>query len=526
MELRRAISVIRRFARPLLGAALLGGLVGYLVSVGLPKEYDAENTLLVGQALSSTSPDLIGLETSSRLSETYAQLATTRPQLERVIKRLGLSVTPDELANRVRVSANREDPLIRIHAKASSAVDAAAIANAVAEELVAVSPTITGAAGETQFVADQLRAIHQEIQQAQAEIDTLLSTASPNPDRDARLLALQTRLESLRSTYAFLLSYSAGSIPNALTIVERAYPPTEPTSPRPVFNAVLAAVLAVLIGIGIAFAFEQLDDTLKKPEDIDAVLGLPTLAQVPQLRRPRDGHLVYGLVALLTPRSTAAESFRTLRTNIEFSSVDEPIRSILVTSAGAAEGKTMVAANLAVVLAESGKTVLLVDADLRRPDLHTMFRLANSSGLTSLLHAGELGVRDVAVDTEVANLRVIPSGPLPASPAELLGSHRMRAVVASLEQAADVVVFDSSPAALVTDPAVLSSNVDGIVFVVAAGRTRRALARDGHEALSRVGSRVLGAVLNGTPADRQHEYYGYTEDHPATQHHVPSTSPG
>jgi capsular exopolysaccharide synthesis family protein len=208
---------------------------------------------------------------------------------------------------------------------------------------------------------------------------------------------------------------------------------------------------------------------------------------------------MYLLTALLHPRSAATEAYRTLRTNIEFASFDAPVRTLLVTSPGQAEGKTVTASNLAVVFAQAGRQVLLVDADLRKPGVHLVFGLQNAQGLTTLLRSDEVSLDAVALPTEQANLRIVTTGPLPPNPADLLGSERMRATVERLKAAAELVIFDSSPLQTVTDARVLSSFLDGTILVIDAGHSRRGAVREAREALARAGATVFGAVLNGVP---------------------------
>jgi non-specific protein-tyrosine kinase len=202
------------------------------------------------------------------------------------------------------------------------------------------------------------------------------------------------------------------------------------------------------------------------------------------------------LVTLRSPRSAAAEAYRTLGSNVEFASIDAPVRSLLVTSAGPGEGKTVCAANLAIVLAQAGRRVLLVDGDLRSPDIHNIFNVSNGAGLTDLLRNGGDHARDAILATDVERLELLTAGIPPAIPAELLGSRRMQAVLERLQLDVDIVIVDSPPLRGVADPAILRSFLDATLLVIEAGRTRRGLVREAGEALTRANARVLGAVLN------------------------------
>jgi non-specific protein-tyrosine kinase len=196
----------------------------------------------------------------------------------------------------------------------------------------------------------------------------------------------------------------------------------------------------------------------------------------------------------MDPRSPEAEAYRTLRTNIQFSVLDKQLRTLLVTSAGPDEGKTTTAANLAITLAQTGRSVLLVDADLRRPGQHELFHLGNEIGLTTLVLGGALA--DTAQATDVEHLRVVTSGPVPPNPAELLDSQSMERVVQELAAQADYVVFDTPPVGAVTDAAVLASRVDGVVLVVSRGKTNKDQAKRAKALLERTKANVLGVVIN------------------------------
>lgn len=209
----------------------------------------------------------------------------------------------------------------------------------------------------------------------------------------------------------------------------------------------------------------------------------------------------YGLVTLTAPASPAAESYRTLRMNLQFASLDRKLRSLLVTSAGPAEGKTTTLANLAVTLAQIDQRVILVDADLRRPSLHRLFQTPNEQGLTTMTLEDEALENPPLQFTAVPGLQVLPSGTLPPRPADLLGSRRMEAVLEALMQRADMVLLDAPPVTVVTDAVILATKVDGVLLVVSAGDTKRDHAKQAVERLAKVNANVVGAVLNNASVD-------------------------
>ncbi|MBS1964267.1 MAG: CpsD/CapB family tyrosine-protein kinase [Chloroflexi bacterium SZAS-1] len=213
------------------------------------------------------------------------------------------------------------------------------------------------------------------------------------------------------------------------------------------------------------------------------------------------------LIALRDPRSPAAEAYRTLRTNIQFSSLDKPLHTLLATSTAPNEGKSTTLANLAVTMAQAEQRVILVDCDLRRPTLHTLFDLPNDSGLTSLILAQEDAPLPL-LDTGVPGLSLLASGPLPPRPADILGSRRMEAVIERLRANADIVLFDTPPVVGVTDAAVLANRVDGVLLIFSAGTTTRERGRQARQILEKVKANIVGVVLNNAEVSQEYGYYG------------------
>lgn len=208
------------------------------------------------------------------------------------------------------------------------------------------------------------------------------------------------------------------------------------------------------------------------------------------------------LITLTNPRSPAAEAYRTLRTNLYFSSLDQALETLVVTSAAPGDGKSTTLSNLAVTMAQGEKRTILADADLRQPSLHTLFGVSNNQGLTTMAVDEEALSEPPLVDTGVENLWLLPSGPSPPNPAEILGSRRMEDIITALKSRADIVLFDAPPVIAVTDAAVLGTKVDGVLLVVKAGSTRREHALRAKELLERVNVRIVGAVLNNAPPDQ------------------------
>jgi capsular exopolysaccharide synthesis family protein len=485
----------------LIGSVVLASAAAYLLTAAQPQVFEAQATVLVGP---SAGADYNQLLASERLSTTYVSVATTRPVLQAVIGRLGLDQTAQQLEKSVFAGSVPDTSLVTITVHDGDASRAAEIANAIAAELVKLPLSGSDRAAILESINEDLDAIRTEIRATESEIEALAKVSERTPAQETQLETLQGRIVTLRSTFATLLAFT-GSTTSLVTIVQPAAPATDAIAPRPLLNALLAAVVGLIVASAIAFLLEYLDDTIKTQEDVERVLGLPTLGTIMRMRAGKSRSEIYRLVPLLFPRSRDAEAYRTLRSNIQFAALDRQLRTLLVTSATPSEGKTVTAANLAIVFAQEGRHVLLVDADLRQPGVHDMFGLANHTGLTTLLRDEDVSLESVVYQPE-QNLDILATGQLPPNPAELLGSQRMRAVLEQLQAAYDLVVFDSAPLELVADAAVLSSFLDATVLVVDAGRRRRETVRRARETLVRAGARVLGVCLNRIGRSSSGEY--------------------
>jgi len=288
-----------------------------------------------------------------------------------------------------------------------------------------------------------------------------------------------------------------------IRIVDAAEPPRRPLRPSTSVNLLFGASAGLLLAVGLAFFFEYIDNRIKSPEEMSRFLGLPFLGMIPALFEG-------GVVPLISNRDlnpTFSESFRSLRTNVAFSSADEGLRSIVVTSTMPNEGKTVVATNLATALAQTGLRVLLIDADMRKGRVNAVFDKPRQPGLSDFL-VGRAKVSQSVRTTNVPGLWVMPAGTVPPNPSELLGSNRFADFVASLGQHFDWAIFDTPPIMPVTDSAVVAHMMSGVVFVVGADMTNRYAAQRAVEQLTRGKARFLGAVLNR--ADLKHHSYYYS----------------
>jgi polysaccharide biosynthesis transport protein len=296
--------------------------------------------------------------------------------------------------------------------------------------------------------------------------------------------------------------------------------PHEPIGPARLRNIMIAFVLSLAAGIGLAFLLDFLDDTVKSIDDVDRYIHLPALALIPaarneksrlrggEARQPNDAT---ALAMVGDVRSPIAESYRHLRTSLLLSSAGTPPKLILVTSSQPSEGKTTTAINTAFMLAQTGVEVLIIDCDLRRPRLHAHFNLSNARGLTNCL-SGESNDIDSLIQAyeKQPNLKLLPSGPIPPNPAELLGSEEMRRLLNKLGEKFTHIIIDSPPAISFTDASILSTFVDGVILVVHGGRSSRTVVRRAKQQLLDVGAHIFGVVLNNVKIESHNYYYaGY-----------------
>lgn len=291
------------------------------------------------------------------------------------------------------------------------------------------------------------------------------------------------------------------------TAFEAALLPTAPVSPHPTRDGILGMMFGAMVGLAGAVGMEQMDTRLRSRGEVETALApAPVLAEVPAGPRGGDGRRLW---LESQPGSQFAESFRILRTNLQFLAVERRIASLLVTSPSPGEGKTTVAANLASSMAAGGYRTLLVDGDLRHPTVHKYFGVDHVGGLADVL-AGALRLQEAIRETAFQNLFLMTAGPQPPNPSELFGSQRMLSLIEKLEAEYDLVVFDAPPTLLVADAPAMSTNLDGVIFVARAGVTSREQAREALRRFTLLESRILGAVLNGSRhAKGDRYYYGY-----------------
>ncbi len=492
------LAVLRRRRRVVMLTALAVLAIVVAISLLQTRRYRAESELLLRQTQTEALlVDEVGQNASSAHAERelnnelrLIESRTVREAVERAYD------GPLDIDSVSATAANAEtNDVIEIAVESTKPAAAAELVNVYADTYITV---------RREGIIDELLAAGEDIQTRLSNMREQIAEVSlPLDDMNARVAAsapdsperveleeqrqtviaevlpqlapLQSRASQLQGQLAQLEITQDLSREGGVEVLDPAVEPSSPSSPDIVTNLVVGGLVGVLAGIALAFVVERMDDSVRSKETAERLTGLPTLGVIP---RASAGSNATGLTILDDPASPAAEAYRLLRTSVRFLGLDGSMHRVLVTSAAPSEGKTVAAANLAIALAQGGSTVLLVGADLRRPRVHELFGAPQAPGLTSVL------VEDVSAESatyaikEVPGLHVMPPGPAPPNPAELLDSARVRDLFESLSEVYDTVIVDSPPVLPVTDAQVLTRSADGVLLVVAYGETsKRGLTR-------------------------------------------------
>lgn len=445
MELSDYLRILRRNWIIIVAATLAGLLAGGALSILTKPTYVAETQLFVAIQSSGTVQELQQGNTFSQARvQSYVKTVNSPIVLQPAINSLGLGISAEELAQRVRATTDLNTVLINISVSDSSSVQASATAQAVANSLIQA-------------------------------IDTLERPKA------------------------------GGTSPVSLSITKPATAPNSPSLPNTRLNLLVGLLFGLMAGLGAAALRTLLDNRIRGEADLRRMTEVPLLGGISfdhdATRKP--------LLTQMAPQSMRAESFRQMRTNLQFANVAGKAKTVLITSSLPGEGKSTTATNLAIALAQAGETVCLVDADLRRPMINEYLGLDRNAGLTTAL-VGAADVNDLLQRWGDDNMWVLPSGQIPPNPSELLGSEAMSQLIDGLESAFDIVIVDAPPLLPVTDAAVLAQHVGGVVVVVGVQKLRQPDLEKSLGALRLVGANILGVVLNRLPAKGPDAYtYGY-----------------
>lgn len=480
--------------------------------------YRSYTRLAIGSYLESTDVSSSDFSTTRQLATAYVEIANQPGFSRDAAQALGL----DALPRGIEIRQVNDTNFVDITVTDTEPIRAMAVAAELARQLSLRTPTGLESA-DTDFVEGLLADYRSKIEETQAQITAKeteigeLISARDISVANNELFTLESNLQELTARYTELLSLTQEGATNTVQIVD---PATEGTLVRTntIISVITAAGIGFVLSASAAYLLEYLDDSVKTPEQIMKLGELPTLAGIAYINSDDDSKLI----TINEPRSPTSEAYRVLRTAIQFSVVDKKNSLLLLTSGVSGEGKSTTAANLAVVLAQAGHNVLLVDGDLRRPSQHTVFSLPNKRGVTSLLlklnvDDSDSEVRNLVEDTvqptQIEGLQVMACGPIPPNPSELLGSTKMRRLLEVLDHQYDFVIVDSPPVLSVTDAAVLGALAGTTLIVVRANKSRKDQFKQVVERLKDVNAHMAGVVLNSLKAGSEgHNFYYYYKD--------------
>jgi succinoglycan biosynthesis transport protein ExoP len=515
---RAYLELLLRWWWLLLIAALLAGGVAALISYNQTPIYRTGAKLLINQASSSSSMNLVqDMTTSGRVAQTYAQWMSQRIVIERTLAQLGLPNDPGFIAQQI--------PLLTATPVGDSQIIQVIIEGPNRELLVAFAralPTVfaqwvqevqTSRYAETkESLVTRLDDLNRQIETTQNTINLLGEARDFQQQLEYNRLAedlsrLRNNYNTLATTYETLLMTEAQSV-DTIAVIEEAATPGAPVRPTPRRSIALALAVGAMIAGALIFLYELYTDRFRSSDEIRHILASPILGAINRIEKMAT-HSNQALIAINEPRSLSVEAFRRLRTNLRFADVDSKLHTLAVTSANPNEGKSIIAANLAVVMAQAGLKVILVDADLRKPKLHHIFELTRAPGLSDALINDTFDGLDLMLQpTAEPNLRVLSVGRKAPNPAELLGSQRMHDLLATLRDQADLVLLDTPPVLAVSDSQIIGTQVDASMIILDITQTTRRMALTAVEALDQVNARVIGIAINRV-ASRGRSYYYY-----------------
>jgi non-specific protein-tyrosine kinase len=502
-DIMKYVYLLWKWAWLILLVSIVTGISAFFISRQQTPVYQAATTIMINEAASSKTTDYNSVLTSEQLTQTYSKMIDTQPVLIEVGKRLGIVTTTKEFKNSITVKSVQSTQLIEIAVESTDPGLAANIANTI----VTVFSEQLSKMQSDRFSAS-MDSLKSQMTDLDNQINDLSAQSAKTVDKTEKD-RLEDKITQYRQIYSQLsLSYEQVRLTEAQTIstvvqVEPAVTPTEPVRPKVFQNTFIAFIVGMFLSIGVIFLIETLDDTIRDPEALVKRYGLSILGVIAHHDQQEGAP-----ISIRHPSAPVTEAFRSLRTNVEYASVDKPIRSLLITSPTPGDGKSTVTANLAVVLAQGGKRVYLLDADLRRPTIHHIMGTHNWAGLSSLFVQPEVHLNGTATKTK-SGVSVLSSGNLPPNPAELLGSKKMREILGAVLDECDVAIIDTPPVLAVTDAVVLSHLVDGVLLVIKPGKTQEAAFRQAVEQLSQPGINLLGVVINSVGTGSSYYNYHY-----------------
>ncbi len=496
MELKQYISILWRRKWVIILTTLVTLVAVIIGTLVTRPTYTATTTLRIASSASGTI-SYYDYMYADRLMNTYVKLATSTPVLDELKTRLQVKILPS-----IDVAVVPQTELIQIDIEHSDPIFAAKAANSLADILISQSLQLYTGGGQSslQILSDQVTQLEGEVNQARADY---LSLVADDPNNTTAIDAAKAKLDLEQQMYVSVLQeYEQSRLEESqreksISVVDPAIPPESPSKPRKTLNVALGLIGGLAAGLGLAFLFENLDATLYTMDQIEAASQLPTMGKVPVLNHNDPLLSVNG-------NFVSKDAFRRLRTNMV--SMDIPIRTLLVVSAEPKEGKSTIAANLAYIMAQSGQKVVIVDGDFWAPTQHTIFKIENNVGLSSVLE-NNIAFSEMIKPTDFPGLHILTSGPLPKNPPELLGSDQMSKLIKQLSQEFDLVIIDTPALLSVSDADILAPLVDAVAIVVCRSKTSSGSLRALLAELAKTRARVIGVIVNRAEQSRSQYYY-------------------
>ena len=507
MSLNAYLRPIIRWWRLIVIVTVLAASASTVSTMFQADNYVSRTTLIVGTTYSDPNPDSGKLFISQQLAQIYADMALREPIQDATMEALGINWLPNYQSE---VVPNTQ--VVQISVTDTNPQRAQIIANEIANQLILQSPTIGGTeTGEQQdFIKEQLANLQDQIRETETNVEELqkskvgLTSANQIANIENEINAQSTKLQNLRSNYADFLANSQEGAVNKLSVLEPANLPIRSTGTNKYTIIALAGLVGLSMGSGAAYLLEFLDRTIKTASDIERIFGLPVIGYISFVSENGNA----ATYVSKNPYSNMAENFRMLRSNVEFFSVTNQIKTILITSPNAGNGKTTVASNLAQSLSQLEQDVLLVDADLRQPTVHSSLRIAKGPGLSDVIR-NQKELHDVVRQWKGnANLKVVTSGHTVPHITEVVGSRRISTLLSTLKKEHELIIIDAPPL-IIADTYNLASTVDGVIIVVEPGQTSNDQAKAIKEQLDRIGANVLGFVFNKVSDENIPSYGDY-----------------
>lgn len=500
---QKYINMLRRWLWLIILTTLVASAATYWFSLQQTPVYETRVRLIVGPGIENLSPDLNALRAGGQLMQTYAELATTRPVLQAIAEDLGIDLNASGLDRRITVRTNQETQILSIIVQHEDPQLAAAIANSAAEMLVRMSPSGMSdnpalalnvqMRGEVERVDEIITASQARINQLEEQVQTV-STLEEQRILVDELFRERTRMSEAHRNLTLLYDALSKASTNQVRIIEPATVGYIVDS-QIRLKVMISALVGLVLGTVVALAFEYLDDTIKSAEELTQAADIPLLGAIARHKSLR-GTGRERLAVHALPESRTAENYRILGTKLLFANGANRIHSVLLSSAQMSEDTGEIAANLAVILAQTGNRVVLVDANLNRPTIGQIFGIPDRlGGLTDVL-TGQAKAPRLATVNWAPGLSILPSGPVSYDSFALLSSNRMVNLLKDLESQADIVIVTASPLLAFADSLILASRVDGAVIVARRGKARPDMVSEVVKSLRSLNAHIIGTVLD------------------------------